>query len=123
MNWKVVRFLSVIALAVVIATFPFWYQEVTGAESKLVHEEENPTFVIKGMLEGVYDHHIVVQTSQGEVKVSVHGWYRERTMKWFEVLDELRGYVGQEVIMEVEDEGGGNLVAKYIEIPSAGVKY
>ncbi|GEM_PF-1262340 len=123
MNWEAVRFLSVIALALVIATFPFWYPEVTGAESKLVHEEENPTFVIRGVLSEVGDYYVVVQTPQGEVKVSVHGWYRERTMKWFEVLDELRGYVGQEVIMEVEDEGGGNLVAKYIEIPSAGVKY
>lgn len=123
MNWEAVRFLSVIALALVIATFPFWYPEVTGAESKLVHEEENPTFVIRGVLKEVGDYYVVVQTPQGEVKVSVHGWYRERTMKWFEVLDELRGYVGQEVIMEVEDEGGGNLVAKYIEIPSVGVKY
>ncbi len=123
MSWETVRFLSVIALAVVIATFPFWYPEVTGTESKLVHEEENPTFVIKGVLKEVGDYYVVVETQQGEVKVSVHGWYRGMTMKWFEVLNELRSYVGYDVIMEVEDEGEGNLVAKYIEIPSVGVKY
>ncbi len=122
MGWETVRFLSVIALAVVIATFPFWYPEVTGTESKLVHEE-SPTFVIKGVLKEVGDYYVVVETQRGEVKVSVHGWYRERTMKWFEVLNELRSYVGYGVIMEVEDEGGGNLVAKHIEIPSTGVRY
>ncbi len=76
------------------------------------------------VLSEVGGYYVVVQTSQGEVKVSVHGWYKGRTMKWFEVLEELRGYIGQEVVMEVEDEGGGNLVAKYIEIHArAGVKY
>ncbi len=123
MNREAVRFLSVIALAVVIATFPFWYPGATGTESKLVHEAENSTFVIKGVLKEVGDYYVVVETQQGEVKVSVHGWYRERTMKWFEVLNELRSYVGYGVIMEVEDEGGGNLVAKHIEIPSTGVRY
>ncbi len=122
MSWEAVRFLSVISLAMVIATFPFWYPEVAGTESKLVHGEKNQTSVIRGVLSEVGDYYVTVQTSQGEVKVSVHGWYRERTMKWFEVLEELRRYTGQEVVMEVEDEGG-NLVAKYIEIPSAGVKY
>ncbi len=121
MNWETVRFLSVIALAVVIATFPFWYPAVAGTESKLVHEEN--TFVIRGVLREVGDYYVIVETLQGEVKVSVHGWYRERTMKWFEVLNELRSYVGYDVVMEVEDEGGGNLVAKYIEIPSIGIKY
>ncbi len=122
MNWEAVRFLSVVALAVVIATFPFWYPEVTGTESGLVHEESQ-TFAIRGVLREVGEYNIVVETPQGEVEVAVHGWYRERTMKWFEVLDELRSYVGYEVIVEVEDEGGGNLVAKSIEVPSVGVKF
>ncbi len=122
MNWEAVRFLSVIVLATVIATFPFWYPTMTGTESKLVHEEEK-TFTVRGTLKVVGDYYIVVETAQGEVKVSVHGWYKERTMKWFEVLDELRSYLGYEVIVEVEDEGQGYLVAKRIDIPSLEVKY
>ena len=123
MNWEAVRFLFVIVLAVVIAAFPFWYPEVTGTESKFIHEEENPIYRIKGVLKEVGDYYVIVDTAHGEVKVNVQGRYREKTMRWFEVLSELRNYVGYEVIMEVEDLGQGILVARYIEIPSKGVRY
>ena len=36
MNWEAVRSLSVVALAVVIAAFPFWYPRVAGTGCKLV---------------------------------------------------------------------------------------
>ncbi len=123
MNWEAVRFLSVIALAVVIAAFPFWYPVVTGTKGKLAHREGSTTFVIKGVLKEVGNHYIIVETAQGEMEVSVRGWYKERTMRWFEVLSELRNYVGYGVVIEVEDEGRGNLVARYIDIPSVGVRY
>ena len=66
-------------------------------------------------------HYVVVTTAQGDIAVNVRGWYGRGMVKWSEVLKDLRAYIGREVIIEAEDEGG--LVARGIEVLGEGVRY
>ncbi len=117
------KFALVVIVAIAIATFPFWYPLVTGVESKLFHEEDEVEFTITGVLKEVGDYYVVISTNQGDYQVYLRGWYGDHDVKWYEVLDDLRRFIGYQVIVEVSDEGEGYLVAKQVEVPQAGVKY
>ncbi len=122
MSGEAIRFSVVVLIAVIIATFPFWYPAVTRTENKLLGEEEKSSFTLRGVLKEVGEYYIVVTTSKGDIEVSVRGWYGDHKIKWFDVLNNLKSYTGYEVVVEVENEGD-ELIATEIQIPAAGVKY
>ncbi len=116
------KFALALIAALAIATFPFWYPLTTGVETKLFSEEGEVELKITGVLKEVGDYYVVVSADRGEYRIYLRGWYGNHDLKWYEVLDDLRKFVGYQVVMEVSDEGG-YLVAKQVEVPQVGVKY
>ncbi|MEM3481366.1 MAG: hypothetical protein QXP84_05135 [Candidatus Korarchaeum sp.] len=101
----------IMVLALLIATLPLWYSPPSAGRG----------LRISGKLKDVGGRTIVIAAESGDVAVELRGEYAGG-LKWHQVIDKLRAYLGEEIRVEAEYRGN-SLVALAIELPSKGVKF
>ncbi len=103
------KLILVILIAMMVAAIP------------LLYRPEERSYVVRGKLKDVGSRIIVVETEGGDEAFELRGEY-EGGYKWHQVLERLRGMVGEEVVVRVEIRGRA-AVAVGIELPRLGIKY
>jgi hypothetical protein len=103
------KLILVILIAMILAAIP------------LIYRPEERGYVVRGKLKDVGSRIIVVETEEGDEAFELRGDY-EGGYKWHQVLERLRGMIGEEVVVKVEIRGRA-AVAVSIELPMLGIKY
>lgn len=100
----------VIIIALLVASIPFWFRP-----------EGKGALRIVGKLKDVGSRTIVVSGESEEIVIELRGEY-SGGLKWYKVLEKLRAYLNEDIVVEAEWRGP-SLVALTIELPKRGVKF